>query len=96
MLAPFALVVGVVASIVLCIQNAGSLLGFGWALIHGAGPAAVIAFAPLGLGLGILWGGFRYLHRSNHRHSINDVHCTRPFDGASLRGAAAYAAEVVG
>ena len=69
MLGPFALVVGVVASIVMCIQNAGSLLGFGWALIHGAGPAAVIAFAPLGLGLGILWGGFRYLHRSNHRHA---------------------------
>jgi hypothetical protein len=69
MLGPFALVVGVVASIVMCIQNAGSLLGFGWELIHGAGPAAVIAFAPLGLGLGILWGGFRYLHRSSHRHA---------------------------
>ena len=69
MLGPFALVVGVVASIVLCIQNAGSLLGFGWGLIHGAGPAALIAFAPLGLGLGTLWGGFRYLHGSNHRHA---------------------------
>jgi hypothetical protein len=53
----------------MCVQNAGSVLGFGWALIHGAGPAAVIAFWPLGVGLGTLWGAFRYLNRSNHRHA---------------------------
>ena len=53
----------------MCVQNAGSALGFGWALIHGAGPAAMIAFLPLGIGLGTLWVAFWYLNRSNHRHA---------------------------
>jgi hypothetical protein len=64
-----ALVVGVFATAVMCVQNAGSGLAFGWALLHGAGPAAVVAFLPLGIGLGTLWGAFRYLNRSNHRHA---------------------------
>jgi hypothetical protein len=65
----FALAVAVFATAVMLQQNAGSGLAFGWALIHGAGPAAVIAFWPLGIGLGTLWGAFRYLNRSNHRHA---------------------------
>lgn len=69
MRSPFAVVVALVAAVVLCVQNAGSVLAFGWALIHGAGPGAVIAFLPLGISLGLLWGGFRYLNRTQHRHA---------------------------
>jgi hypothetical protein len=64
-----AIVVAVLATAVMCVQNAGSGLALGWALIHGAGPAAVVAFWPLGIGLGVLWGAFRYLNRSHHRHA---------------------------
>ena len=69
MRAPSPLVVAVVATAVMSMQNAGSGLAFGWALIHGAGPAAVIAFWPLGIGLAALWGAFRYVVRSNYRHA---------------------------
>jgi hypothetical protein len=65
----FALVVALLATAVMCAQNAGSGLAFGWTLIHGAGPVAVIAFWPLGIGLGTLWGAFRYSGRSNHRYA---------------------------
>ena len=34
-----------------------SSLAFGWALIHGAGPAAMLAFVPLAGSLLLLWGG---------------------------------------
>jgi len=51
------------------VQNTGSALGFGWALIHGAGPAAVIAFWPLAIGLALLWSAFWYLNRSKHRYA---------------------------
>jgi hypothetical protein len=65
----YTIIVALVATVALCVQNAGSALAFGWALLHGAGPAAVLAFLPLGLGLGALWGAYRYLNRSNHRHA---------------------------
>jgi hypothetical protein len=61
--------VALLATAVICVQNAGSGLAFGWALIHGAGRAAVVAFWPVGIGLALLWGAFRYLNRSNHRHA---------------------------
>lgn len=64
-----ALVVALFATVAIFIQNGGSALAFGWALIHGAGPSAVLAFLPLGIGLGVLWGGFRYLSRKNSRHA---------------------------
>ena len=66
---PFELIVALVATGAMCVQNGGSALAFGWALIHGAGPAAVVAFWPLGIGLGLLWGAFWYLNRRNHRHA---------------------------
>jgi hypothetical protein len=69
MRSPFAGVIALVATVALCVQNAGSVLAFGWALIHGAGPGAEIAFLPLGISLGLLWGGFRYLNRTQHRHA---------------------------
>ena len=53
----------------MCVQNAGSALGFGWALIHGAGPAAVAAFWPLAIGLATLWSAFWYFNRSKYRHA---------------------------
>jgi hypothetical protein len=65
----FAPIVALVATGAICVQNAGSTLGFGWALIHGAGPAAVVAFWPLAIGLAMLWSAFWYLNRSKHRHA---------------------------
>jgi hypothetical protein len=65
----FRLIVALVATGAMCVQNAGSALAFGWALIHGAGPAAVAAFWPLAIGLGLLWGAFWYLNRHDHRHA---------------------------
>ena len=69
MQSPFAIVVALLATVVLCGQSAGSALAFAWALIHGAGLGAVIAFLPLGIGLALLWGGFRYFHRHHHRYA---------------------------
>jgi hypothetical protein len=63
------LIVALVATGAMCVQNAGSALGFGWALIHGAGPAAAVAFWPLAIGLAMLWGAFWYLNRRNHHHT---------------------------
>jgi hypothetical protein len=65
----FAPLVALVATGAMCVQNSGSALGFGWALIHGAGPAAVVAFWPLAIGLAMLWSAFWYLNRSTHRHA---------------------------
>jgi hypothetical protein len=66
---PFAPIVALVATGAMCVQNGGSALGFGWALIHGAGPAAVVAFWPLAIGLAMLWSAFWYFNRSKHRHA---------------------------
>ena len=60
---PFGPLVGLLASLAICAQNGSSALAFGWAMIHGAGPLAVVAFLPLALGLGLLWAGFFYLRR---------------------------------
>ena len=54
-------VIGVLASLVLCVQNVGAGTGAAWAAIHGAGLLALVAFLPLALALGLLWAGFLYL-----------------------------------
>jgi hypothetical protein len=54
-------VIGVLASLLLCVQNVGAGTGAAWAAIHGAGLLALVAFLPLALGLGLLWAGFLYL-----------------------------------
>lgn len=64
------LIIGVVASFVLLVQNAGAATAAGWAFIHGAGPMAVVAFLPLGVALGLLWGGFLYLKRKPDRPAL--------------------------
>lgn len=69
-LLPFGPFVGVLASFAICAQNGSSALAFGWAMIHGAGPLAVLAFLPLGLGLGLLWAGFFYLRRRQARRGL--------------------------
>ena len=48
----------------------GFATGVGWALIHGAGPLAVMAFLPLAIGLGLLWGGFVFLRRKQGRQGL--------------------------
>lgn len=54
-------VIGVLASLLLSVQNVGAGAGAAWAAIHGAGLPALVAFLPLALGLGLLWAGFLYL-----------------------------------
>jgi len=65
----FALFVAFFATAVMCAQNAGFGLAFGWALLH-AGPLAVIVFWPLAIGLATLWGAFWYLSRNHHRYAV--------------------------
>ena len=43
-------------------------MAFGWAAIHGAGPAALLAFVPTALGVGILWVGYGWLRRQRVRN----------------------------
>ena len=59
--------VAVLASIAMCVQNAGVGLAFGWGLVHGAGPAILVMFVPLALGLTALWAGYVFLSRRNMR-----------------------------
>ena len=59
--------IAVFASAAICAQNAEFGLGVGWGLIHGAGPAALLAFLPLALGLAALWTGYTGLQRRNVR-----------------------------
>lgn len=54
-------VIGVLASLVLCVQNVGAGSAAAWAAIHGAGLLALVAFQPLALAVGLLWAGFLYL-----------------------------------
>ena len=52
-----ALAIALVASIVLCIRNASTVLAFSWALAHG-GPLAVLTLRPIAVPLALLWSGF--------------------------------------
>jgi hypothetical protein len=62
--------VGVMAGLAMCAQNAGFATGIGWSLIHGAGPLAVIALLPLAVGLGLLWSGYVLLQRKQIRRGL--------------------------
>jgi hypothetical protein len=55
--------IALLATAVMCAQNAGVALGVGWATIHGAAPGVAVAFVPLALGLTVLWGGYLFLAR---------------------------------
>ena len=63
--------IALAASLLLCAQNAGAATAFGWALIHGAGVSALIAFVPVAVGLVILWSGYAVIRR-----------CTPPYSTA--------------
>lgn len=65
----FAFAVALAATIILCVRDASVVIGFLFMVSHGVGIVAVIAFVPLGILLGLLWCGFRYADRSNHRHA---------------------------
>jgi hypothetical protein len=60
-----ALQIGLLATIVICVQGYPFVLGFAWALIHGAGPSSFLAFLPTALGLAMLWAGYVFLKRRN-------------------------------
>ena len=57
------MLVGVAATVAICYQRGGSVLAFGWALVHGAGPLAVLAFLPLAAGVALLWAGYWVIRR---------------------------------
>jgi hypothetical protein len=59
------LLIALVASLIVCVQNYMSVLGFGWALIHGAGLTSVLAFVPAVIALGTLWAGYAFISRAN-------------------------------
>lgn len=61
--------IALAASLLLCAQNVGTVTAFGWALIHGAGVSAPIAFVPVAVALAILWAGYRVIPRLAPRHS---------------------------
>jgi hypothetical protein len=62
------IIVGVIATVLVCIQNFGASLGVGWGLVHGAGPAAFMALVPLALGLAVIWEGLFYVVRRDWRY----------------------------
>jgi hypothetical protein len=68
--APF--LIALVASAIVCAQNVLSLLGFTWALIHGAGIESAVAFAPAGIALAVIWAGYRFITKkaSNRATSL--------------------------
>ena len=51
-----AVLIGVVASVVIAVQNQSAVLGFGWAAIHGAA-GGLLAFAPAAGAWAVLWSG---------------------------------------
>jgi hypothetical protein len=61
--------IALAASLVLCAQNVGAVTAFGWALIHGAGVSALIAFVPVAVGLATLWSGYHVISRRAPRYS---------------------------
>jgi hypothetical protein len=59
------LVVGLVATTLLCVESLGAFLAFGWSLIHGAGASGLLVFLPLILSLSLIWLGYFHLMRRN-------------------------------
>lgn len=58
---PTPLLLALVASVIVCAQNVLSLMGFTWALIHGAGAESALAFVPAGIGLALIWVGYFFI-----------------------------------
>ena len=61
-----AVLIGVVASVVIAVQNQSAVLGFGWAAIHGAG-GGLLAFAPAAGAWAVLWSGYAWLMHVRER-----------------------------
>jgi hypothetical protein len=61
--------IGVVATILIFLQHGSAGVAFGWALVHGAGPAALFAFLPLAAALLVLWVAAVSLHRRAARRA---------------------------
>ena len=57
------MVIGGIATVAICSQNELAPLAVGWGLLHGAGPAALLALVPLAGSLAMLWGGAVFLNR---------------------------------
>jgi hypothetical protein len=60
-----ALIVALLATAAVCVQNAGVGMGIGWGVIHGAGPAALLFLVPMAVGLALLWTGYGLARRMN-------------------------------
>ena len=63
---PVPVLIGVLASVAIVVQNRGAALAFGWAAIHGS-PGAFLAFAPAAAALALLWFGYIGLRRLHPR-----------------------------
>lgn len=61
------LLIALAATLIVCVQHYMSVLGFGWALVHGAGLSASLAFMPAAITLGILWAGYVLISRTSVR-----------------------------
>jgi hypothetical protein len=57
------IILGMIATVLVCAQTFGAFLGMGWGLVHGAGPAAILALVPVALGVALIWGGYFYVVR---------------------------------
>ena len=61
------LLIALLATLVICFQGYLFVMGFVWALIHGAGVSSLLAFWPTATSLAALWGGYIFLTRRNIR-----------------------------
>ncbi len=59
------LMIALLATLAVCVQNADALPGFVWAAIHGVGAASLRALLPAAIGLAIVWAGYVFLRRRN-------------------------------
>jgi len=59
--------VGLVASLVVCVQHQQIVLGFGWALVHGAGVSSLASLLPTAAALAALWAAYAVLRRMRAR-----------------------------
>jgi hypothetical protein len=60
-----ALLIGLVATVAIVVQNSASAMAFTWAAIHGAGLSSTFAFVPAGIALSVLWAGYVLMKRRN-------------------------------
>jgi hypothetical protein len=64
---PGTLLIALIATVAICVQNSSFALAVGWGVLHGAGLRAFTAALPVTLGLAALWAGYVLLSRGRIR-----------------------------